>query len=336
MGAVTAAVVVAGGTYLASREAKKGAQAQADAAQASLNAFKGVKVPSIEEQQIILQNPDLMGQYTPEQQQAMSLNVSAMQDVKADQGTVDAQNDALKGISEVADGGFTEGDKAASREVQRSVSNDAQARQKAILNSMASRGTLGSGMELAAQLQSAQQASQQMSSAGDNLTNQAQARALQALGQQGSLASSMRGQQFSEGSQKAQAADAINRFNTENQQNIMNSNVNERNRAQGINLAQKQMMENQRAQNANDTQMHNKALIQTQYANRRGQAQDIAGANAQLGAAKAAQANQQAQMYAGIAQGIGTGAMGMYNSNQASANQAKAAQDAYDLKYGKK
>lgn len=303
MGWVAIGAAVVGG-YMANKEAKKGAKAQEDAANAALKAFKGVPIPSIEDQKIILQTPDLMGQYTPEQQEAMMLSVSAMDNVQADQQTIDAQNDALKGISEVADGGFTEGDKAAAREAQRGISNDAQMRQKAILNQMASRGVLGSGMELAAQLQSAQQANNQMASSSDKLIQEGQARALQALGQQGSLASQMRSQQFGEGSAKAQAADAINRFNLENRQNIANTNVNNRNQAQMYNLNQKQQLENQRAANANEAETHNKALLQTQFANRRGQAQDIAGAQAQIGAAKAAAANANSQMYAGIANSI--------------------------------
>lgn len=323
MGAVTAAVVggaiMAGGSYMAAREQRQGAQAAVDAANASAKAFQGIPIPTVEEQQIILQNPDLMGQYSPEQQQAMHLNVSAMQEAGADPETIAAQNQALKQISEVAQGGFTEGDKAAAREVNRDVNSQAQARQKAILNAMASRGVLGSGMELAAQLQGNQQSMDQASKAGDNLIQQAQARALQAIGQQGTLAGQMRGQQYGESADKARAADEINRFNVQNQQAVNNQNVASRNQAQVYNLQQRQAMEDQRAANANQQQMHNKALIQTHYANQRGQAQDIAGANAQVAAAQQNSANARAGQIAGITQGIGTavGGIGSYYNNQA-------------------
>jgi hypothetical protein len=333
MGAVTAAVVggaiMAGGSYMASKEAAKGAKAQANAANAALRAFEGIPIPTIEEQSIILQNPDLVGQYSPEQVQAMELNVSAMQDVNADPETIAKQNQALQGISEVAEGGYTEADKSVAREINREVNQQSQARQKAILNSMASRGVLGSGMELAAQLQGEQQSIDQASRAGENLTQQAQARALQALGQQGSLAGQMRSQDFSEQSDKARAQDAIAEFNLRNRQNMTNQNVAERNRAQLLNLQQRQSLEDQRASLANQQQMHNKALIQTQFANRRGQAHDVSGAQMGVANAQAAAANARAAGIQGIAQGVGTAVGGIgsfYQSEQDQANAVKLKQ----------
>lgn len=327
MAVATAAAILGGsalvGGIMSGNAAKKGAQAQIDAANRNAALFAGIKVPTIEEQKIILQTPALMGQYSPEQLQGMSLNISEMEGVKADQSTVDAQNQALQGIGEVAKGGYSESDKATAREIQRTVSQDAQARQKSILNAMASRGTLGSGMELAAQLQGNQQAAEQMSRGGEGLTQQAQARALQALGQQGSLAGQMRGQQFSEKSQIAQAQDAINKFNTMNRQNVNESNMGLRNQAQMTNLQMKQNQEDLRARNANSMEEHNKGLIDTDYRNRLARAQGIASGNAQIANAEQAKQNANAGMISGIAQGIGTIA-GSYGAQQNALDLIKA------------
>jgi len=310
MGVATAAIVggaiMAGGAYMAGEQSKKGAAAQKAAAEASLRAFQGIPIPTIEEQSIILKNPELVGQYTPEQQEAMQMSVSAMENVSADQSTKDAQKSALEGISEVAEGGYSESDKATSREVQREVNQQAQARQKAILNQMASRGVLGSGMELAAQLQGEQQSIDQASRAGDAITAQAQARALQALGQQGNLAGQMRGQQFGEQADIARARDEINRFNTQNRQNVSNVNTSERNRAAQMNLEQRQQLENSRAGLANQQEMHNKGLQQTLFANRRGLTNDQSAARQGVADAQAAQANARAAQIQGVAQGVGT------------------------------
>jgi hypothetical protein len=329
MGAVTAAVIggaiLAGGSYAASQESKKGADAQRKAAEEALKTFKGIPIPTIEEQQLILQNPDLVGQYTPEQVQAMELMTSKMEGVNVDQKTIDAQNSALEGIGEIAEGGYSEGDKATAREIQRNVSQDSQARQKSILNAMASRGVLGSGMELAAQLQGNQQAEEQMSRGGEALTQQAQARALQALGQQGGLAGQMRSQEYGELSDKARAADAINQFNTQNRQNVANTNVGERNRAQLLNLQQRQSQEDQRAALANQSQIHNKGLIQAQFNNRSGVANQISNAQMAVGNAQNAAAQANAAGIQGVASAVGSGVMGlggMMNSN----SQAKDAQ----------
>ena len=299
----------------AGNAAASGAKSQAQAAARARAAFQNVQVPTIEEQKLILQNPDLMGQYTPEQLQAMQDMTTSMEGVKADQGLVDSQKEALAGISEVAKGGYSEADKSTAREIQRTVSQDAAARQKAILNSMAQRGVLGSGMELSAQLQGGQQAAEQMSRGGEGLTQQAQARALQALGQQGSLAGSMRSQDVGEQADVARARDAINQFNQSNRQNISNTNVGNQNQAQLLNLQQKQDMENKRAALANQQQTFNKGLLQTKYGNEMQKASGIAGAETNIGNAAANQANAQAAMIQGIGSGL-TNAIGAYGSKK--------------------
>ena len=325
---VGAAVVSAGSAYMAGEQAKKGARAQKDAANAMLATFQGVPIPSIEDQKIILKSPELVGQYSPEQIQAMQMNVSAMEDVKADSQAVDSQKDALAQLSEIADGGMTEGDKAAAREVNREVNQQSVARRNAILNQMASRGVLGSGMELAAQLQGEQQSIDQASRAGDSLIQQAQARALQALGQQSSAASQLRSQSFGEQSDVARARDAINQFNTQNSQNVATMNTQNRNDAQQYNLNQRQNIENQRAALANQQEQYNKGLLQTQFANRMGQASQVANAQAQIGAANQAAANANAAQIQGIGSSVAN-AMGSYGAmsnanNQAALNRAAA------------
>ena len=300
-GAISLVTAAAG-----NKQANKGLKALKNSSNDIKRAFQNIPIPTIEEQSIILQNPDLMGQYTPEQIQVMQEMSSSMEGVSADQGTIDSQKSALEGISEVAEGGYTEADKSVAREVNREVNQQSQARQKAILNAMASRGVLGSGMELAAQLQGEQQSIDQASRAGENLTQQAQARALQALGQQGSLAGQMRQQDFGEQSDVARARDEVNRFNLSNRQRVSETNVNANNQAQQMNLQQRQKMENDRSNLANEQQLYNKKLLQQQFDNRLGLT--TAQSAAQADAAKA-QAQASADKGKGIA-GIGSAIIG--------------------------
>ena len=72
---------------------------------------------------------------------------------------------------------------------------------------------------------------------------------------------------------------------------------------------------NQRVQNANQQEQYNKSLIQTKYANDRGQAQDLAGAAAAMGNANAAAANANAAQIQGITSGIASG-LGAYAGYQ--------------------
>jgi hypothetical protein len=71
-------------------------------------------------------------------------------------------------------------------------------------------------MDLLAQLQSSQAATDQMGQQGLDVAGMAQDRALNAMMQSGQLSGDIRGQQFGEQSQVANARDAINRFNAQN------------------------------------------------------------------------------------------------------------------------
>jgi hypothetical protein len=84
---------------------------------------------------------------------------------------------------------------------------------------MAARGMGGSGMDLVAQLQASQAATEREALAGlERNAAQEQNRA-NSSAQAGGLAGNIRGQAFGENSAKAQAQDAINRFNTANSVN---------------------------------------------------------------------------------------------------------------------
>lgn len=309
MDPVTGAMLVGGGATVIG--GLMGADAQNRARRAALEAaargvaqFEGIDVPTVAEQSLILQTPDLVGTYDPLLEQILSLGPSAMEGVSTDPLLAQAQLDSLLGLQDIAQGGLTEADMAASRDIQRQVGQSSEARRQAILQNMAERGVLGSGMELAAQLQGEQQATDQQAKASDELIRQAQARALQGLTASGNMASQMRTQEFGEKSDVARAQDIINQFNTANQQQTQQRNVAEQNRAQQANLLARQAQEDQRAQLANQQQQYNKQLIQQQYQNQMDLARARANAYAGQGQIQNQAGQQQAQQIGGIASGI--------------------------------
>jgi len=308
MGLLTAAIIggVAsiGSSAIAGSTAKKGQQAAQDAADKAAAAFEGIEIPTIEEQKIILQSPELMGKYTPEQIEAMQMGVSAMEDVAARPETITEQQEALKQMSEIAEGGLTEADKAGMRQIQREVGQSDVARRRTLLNEMAQRGVLGSGMELAAQLEGQQQSASQAAEASDRAIQQAQARSLQALSQKGDIASRLRGQEFGEQSDIARAKDVINQFNLQNRQRAAEMNVTESNRAQMINLAASQAQEDTRVQAQNEMERYNQALRQQQYQNELQRASGLSSQYQVQGQTAQAAANVQAQQQAGIGSAI--------------------------------
>jgi len=309
MGIVTAAAVIGGvaavGSAVAGADAaRRGGNAARRAAEYASRVFGDIAVPSIEEQQIILQTPELMGEYTPEQIEAMQMGVSAMEQVQTDPEAARLQEDALAKMSEVAEGGMTAGDEAAMREMQRDVGQSDVARRKSILNDMAQRGVLGSGMELAAQLQGQQESAESAAEASDRAIQQAQARSLAAMSQQGQMAGKLRAQDFGEKSDVARAKDAITEFNLANRQRVADTNIGERNRAQQANLAARQSLENTRAATQNRMEERNKALIQGRYDNEMSRAAAITGAQYQRAESTAKSAAAGAKQFGEAAGGI--------------------------------
>jgi hypothetical protein len=308
---VTAGLVMGGtslvGGLMGGRQAKKAAQAAADAAARAEAMYSGIKLPSVEEQKLLLQRFLSEGNYDPEVMEALGLGPSSMESVSVDQRATDAQAEALAGMQEIGKGGMTEADLAGARQLQRQTDSSDMARRKSILNQMAQRGTLGSGMELAAQLQSAQDSTQNQADATDKLIQQAQARALEGLSRTGTMSEQMRYQDFNEKSQKAQARDAINKFNTNNRQGINNQNIENRNTAQLRNLDLRQAISNSNTGLSNAEQQANKGLLQTNFNNTMDLTNAKAGRTMATGQA-------QAGIHAANAQNIGAITSGLTNT----------------------
>jgi hypothetical protein len=143
---------------------------------------------------------------------------SRMSDISTDPRLKDNQMAALASLQGIVDsGGMTAQETANLARIQGDVASADKGRRDAILQGMQQRGQSGGGLELLAQLQSSQAATDQASQAGLDINAQAQQRALDAIMNQGNLSGQMRGQDFGEQSQIASAQDAINRFNTQNQ-----------------------------------------------------------------------------------------------------------------------
>jgi hypothetical protein len=306
------------GSLVGGNQQRKGAKAQRAAAERAAAMYDKINIPDIEKQKLILDRYNYQGDYDPEKLLALGLDPSQMQNVNADQQALDAQVEALNQVREIAQGGMTESDEAAARQLSRKVASDDIARRKAVLNQMAQRGTLGSGMELAAQLQQAQDSTQSQSDANDRLIQQALARSLDGSSRLGNLAEQMRYQDFSEKSQKARAADEINKFNITNSQSITNQNVGNRNIAQLRNLDAQQLLNNSNVDLANRQQQFNKGLLQNQFDNQMRLTDAKAGRQQAIGNAQANVSNQNANMIGGIAGGIANlgGAIGQNIQNQ--------------------
>jgi hypothetical protein len=139
---------------------------------------------------------------------------TSLEGMEADPYTKDLQLRALARMANVARaGGMDTQSKARMEQAQGAADAQNRGMQGAITQNFAMRGQGGSGAELVSRMQGAQGYANQARAAGTQAAGDANARALQAIAQQGSMAGSARGQDWGERTDVAGARDAMNQFN---------------------------------------------------------------------------------------------------------------------------
>lgn len=233
--------VVSGIIGQAGRSASSGDRDAANrAAQEAYQALQNIGLPPDLSTPIILQQFQQAGMLTPELEQTIRQGPSKLAEIKADQGLVDTQKEALEAIKQRGKVGLTPEDRAALNQVREQVAQDEEAKRQQIMQSMQARGQGSSGANLAAQLMSSQASTNRAARGSDELAAQASRRALEAMATSGQLAGQMRTQDIGEQSTRARAEDELNRFNTTNRQNVQARNVGYQNMAQEQNLQRQQ------------------------------------------------------------------------------------------------
>ncbi len=309
IGSVAAPVI---GGLMGNSAAKKGAaeaaamrqQAQANIEEA-VRALEAIGIPTVDAQKIALESPELVGLLVPE-----LAGPSAHEGIQVSPEALAAQKGALSQLREQSTVGLTAEDLAKFEELRSGLKNQQQSTDAGILASMAERGTLGSGNELAVRLNAAQRNNQEALENQRNIAAQAVAARREALLGMSNLGGQMRDQSFNEQESVARAKDAINMFNTTNRQDIAGKNLQMRQNASDANIATR-----------NEQEKYNKNLLQQDFHNRMGKAQAIAGARTQsaqnqlVGAGQALQAGaNKAQAIGQIAGGV-TNALGAYGTS---------------------
>lgn len=319
---IGAAGSIIGGKMSGDAQGDAAAQQMDLARQAQAN-FQNIQAPSVEEQLLQLEQIKYSGNLTPEQEQAIAAKESELKAIQVNPDLRSAQMQSLKKLQDIGNqGGLDAVDRAQLNQIQNQVNNQNASNRASVLQSYAQRGMGGSGLEQAAQLMGSQAASGTAADQGFNVAAQAQQRALQAIQGAGQMGSSMEQQQFGEEAQKAQAQDAINRFNTQNQQDVQGRNVQRANYSQERNLNAQQQIGAQNTALANQQQIANKGLYQSDYNNQLQLAQARANALNRVASAAQAQGNANSNMYSAVGQGVGQlgTAVGSYFAGQPSAS----------------
>ncbi len=280
------------------------------AAQEAMQQINAIGAPPDLAKRIILEKFKSAGILTPELEHNISLGVSQASQTKTDPKLQADQQEALQLIKQRAQGGLSPVERANLDEIRQNAAQNTRAKTDQLLQSFAQRGQGGGGASLAAQLAAAQSGNQEQARAGLQQGAIASQNALSAIGQQGSMAGQMRGQDFSENQARAQAADAFKQFDTANQIAQQARNVNAGNQAQATNLQNDQNISNANTSAGN-------AELQRQVAAQQQMWQDqmaVQQAKAAALTGKAQQSQQQAQNTAQSWQNIGAGVSGAANA----------------------
>lgn len=269
-------------------------------------------------------DPELLSYYTPEMEAAEQVGDTALAGIQTDPALKQQQMQALSKLAARADQGLTLGDLAARNELMDSAGQANRGAQEAVLQSMARRGQLGGGQELAARMAAAQGSYGDSAKEMQALAAARENNALQAALQSGNLAGSMRDQDYGEQATAAKARDAIAQFNLNQRANVQQRNVgskNEaaqgsadlRNQAYTTNLGLTNKQADQRVSGlTTTTAARNQAALGAAGAN-----VNSANAAQQQGAANAARKQSQ---FEGLVQG-GLGAYGAFSKPSAGAVQ---------------
>lgn len=283
-------------------QADKARQLQEQQAQA----IQGIKVPTIEEQQLLLERLQRGESLTPAEMQAAQVDRSAFEDISSDPRLKQSQMDALSALQGISNsGGLMLGDQANLQKLLGQAASDDRGRREAIQQNLQERNMAGSGMELAQKLASAQDASTRQNQAATDTAAQAQQNALQALMQGGQLGGQIRGQDFDQQARAAQARDSIAQFNAQNSQQANLQNMQNRQAANVYNTDRGNQVLDQNVGISNQQQTYNKGLFQNQFNNQ------LQKQNAAANAVKE-QAGQLNNMGNAVSSGLGTVGQGFF------------------------
>lgn len=290
------------GGIFGSSQADKARQLQEQQAQA----IQGIKIPTLEEQQLLLERLQRGESLTPAEMQAAQIDRSAFEDISSDPRLKQSQMDALSSLQGISNsGGLMLGDQANLQKLLGQASTDDKGRRDAIQQQMQERGMAGSGLELAQKLSSAQDASTRQNQAATDTAAQAQQNALQALMQGGQLGGQIRGQDFDQQARAAQARDSIAQFNAQNSQQANLQNTQNRQAANEYNTGRANQVLDQNTGISNQQQTINKGLIQSQFNNQLAKQKEAANATKEQASQTNNVGNYVAESLGTIGQGFG-------------------------------
>lgn len=210
---------------------KKAKQAQMDALKRQEQAYLNQIFLNPEDYVVDYEkvNADELAYYRPELEVAEQLGDTELAKIQLDPAYKQAQMQALARLNQRAEQGLTVEEEAARNNIMRNLEASNRGAQEAVVQSMARRGQLGSGTELAARMGASQGEYSEAARQAENLISERNKRALQAALESGNLAGNLRQQEYGEKTDLAKARDAMAEFNLRQRAGVQQRNVGEKN-----------------------------------------------------------------------------------------------------------
>lgn len=250
-------------------------------------------VPTVEERTLDLEDYAVVGELSPELEQAIAQGDTELANISRDQEAYDAQMSALRALAEIADAGGM--DATFQRDISEvGTETDANIRRanEALRSEMARRGAAGSGLEQASRLAAAQQQATAGAARAMNVQAIAQQRALQAISDRGRLGGEARAQSFQEQEAAARAQDLINQFNVQGSRNVQQRNVGAQRAADEFNLRARQAAADANVGQREDEERSRAGAVRDQFTDKLFQTDRLTRQSGQFGEQQSAQAAQ--------------------------------------------
>ena len=243
------------------------ANAQAAAIQAQIMAeVDALQIPSIEKQRLVLERLESAGVLSPQLQQMIQSDETALASIVVSPEFEEAQLDSLGALQDISRGG---GRTAQAERDLAEVEGDLKAKgagvREGIIQEFEEKGQGGSTNQLLQMLLAEQGEQTERAEAGRDLSAEAEEKSLEAIIEAGRLGGDIRTQEFGEKTDIAKAEDEIERFNVGLERDITRDNINAQNQAAETNLNNQQQIMDQNVEFSNQENKHQVNLIKQHY-----------------------------------------------------------------------
>ena len=306
--AALAGIANIGGGILGNELSKGDREAAADQIKSIQNMYNNIKLPSIDDQKLNLQNFQQGQQLTAKEDQAQQLSAQdALENVNLDPRLKQTQMNALDVLQKISGSGFTPDELNAMNQQREQREGDLTSKLKQIQQQQDMRGVGNSDMALAQRMMEAQGSANRGAQDARDMQAQAFKRSLDAVSQGANLAGNIDATDYARQAQLAQNLNSRELTNLNQRANVNASNVDRFNNALASNVNRLNTVSDKNVALQNDQQQFNKGLLDKQFQNELQLTAGRAGAAGQMANMNNANAARTAEMVSGIGSGIGSG-----------------------------